>query len=260
MTKWADGPLVAFDLETTGVDPEVARIVTASVIDIQPGQKPVAYEYVAVPEIDIPAAATAVHGISTEWAREHGIPAVQVIANVVNLLARAGETGTPVVIYNAPYDLTVLDRECRRRDLPTLTDADGWPVRVIDPLVLDRALDPYRKGSRTRELTYVAREVYGVPLSDADAHGSTADALAAARVAWKIAHHYPGCGQLTLDELQGKQLEWHRLWAWHFAKFLWLQQGGTPEVDPSWPIRPCGDPQAALMPAPAPPLNRAGLL
>jgi DNA polymerase III epsilon subunit-like protein len=43
---WADGPMATFDLETTGVDPETARIVTASVITIEPGVEPSAVEYV----------------------------------------------------------------------------------------------------------------------------------------------------------------------------------------------------------------------
>ena len=57
-------------------------------------------------------------------------------------------TGIPVVVYNAPYDLSLLDRECRRNGLEPI-DAPG---PVIDPLVIDKAVDSYRKGKRTLEV------------------------------------------------------------------------------------------------------------
>jgi DNA polymerase-3 subunit epsilon len=165
--------------------------------------------------------------------------------------------GRPIVIYNAPYDLTLFDRECRRYGLKTLHERCS-PIHVIDPLVLDRAMDPYRRGSGTRKLTYVCQKIYNVRLSDEDAHGSTADALAAARVAWKIARKFPECGELKLDELQAKQAEWHRTWALNFGEYL-ERQGKKNDVDLSWPIRPFVEPDA-LMPEPERPANRGGLL
>lgn len=239
--------MAAFDIESSGLDVETARIVTASVVEVEPGREPVVREWLANPGIDIPAEATAIHGITTEHAREHGQDPAKVVRDISALLADICEEGKPIVIFNAPYDLTLLDRECRRYDgvhpihgVPTLHERcedDGLTLNVIDPLVLDRAMDPYRRGSGTRKLTYVCQKVYNVKLSDEDAHGSTADALAAARVAWKIAHQYPECGELKLDELQTRQAEWHRLWAMNFNEYL-VRQGKTGDVELDWPIRP----------------------
>lgn len=232
---WAAGTLVALDTETTGRDPESARIVTASVVVINGTTGEVdKHEWLADPGIDIPAEATAVHGMTTEDAREYGEDPAEVVAEACRLLADELEGGAPLVVYNALYDVTVLDRECRRYSTPTLHERavdDGFAIRIVDPLVLDRALDKYRKGSR--KLVDVSAH-YGVPISEEDAHGSTADALCAARVAWKIGRKYPECADL--DALQGRQAAWYREWAEHFGAYL-VQQGKPDDVCREWPLR-----------------------
>ena len=78
-TSWADEPLFAFDLETTGRDPHTAHIVSAALIDMRTNET---WEWLVYPEDDIPAEATAVHGITTEFARAHGTPRAQAIAHL----------------------------------------------------------------------------------------------------------------------------------------------------------------------------------
>jgi DNA polymerase III subunit epsilon len=75
----------------------------------------------------------------------------------------------------------VLDREQRRHGIERspLAPADFGPV--IDPLLIDKHLDRYRKGSR--KLVAIC-EHYGAKLDDAHEAGS--DALAAARAAWVL--------------------------------------------------------------------------
>lgn len=228
---WADEKLVSLDFETTGVDVENDRVVTASIVVIEPGAMPVIREWMAKPTIDIPAAATAVHHITTEYAEEHGRPAPQVLREVWQTLS-AELSPAPLIVCNAPYDITLLDREMRRHW------QRGWEsmpsVRVVDPLVIDKAVDRYPKGSR--KLTALSQH-YGVPLSEDDAHGSTADALAAARVAWKLAHLFPDeCGDL--DTLQIRQAAWCRQQADSFADYLRRQDKPADDVCGDWPIRP----------------------
>ena len=70
---WMNGLRATFDLETTGVDVTTARIVTASLILLDPQGNVVRRgEWLADPGVEIPAGAAAVHGITTEYAREHG--------------------------------------------------------------------------------------------------------------------------------------------------------------------------------------------
>ena len=227
MTGWADGPMATYDLETTSPDPETARIVTATlaVVNTVPAAAP--HQWLADPGIEIPAEATAIHGITTEHAREHGAEAGSVAAEIRAALASVWRRGAPVVIYNAPYDLTVLDRELVRYGM----DGLGNIGPIIDPLVLDRAMDRFRRGKRT--LT-AACEHYKVRLDGA--HDSTQDALAAARVAWRIAQKYPQVGEMTLPELMTYQEEAHEAWAEGFSEYL-ARQGKSEVIDGSWPIR-----------------------
>jgi DNA polymerase-3 subunit epsilon len=204
--RWYEGPLLSFDTETTGVDVENDRIVSATVIEIYPQTiyphpSPNATSWLVNPGIEIPAEASAVHGITTERARTEGRNPAEAVAEIGDQIRGAFELGVPVVAYNAAFDLTILDRELRRHGLKPL-DVEG--AYVIDPLVLDKAFDKYRKGKRT--LTR-ACEVYGLVLEDA--HTSDADALAAARVAWKIAQKFAPVRVATLDELQVSQAKWY---------------------------------------------------
>ena len=56
--SWIHGPRATFDLETTGVDVETARIVTASLLLLNPdGSVRRAGEWLADPGVEIPEAA-----------------------------------------------------------------------------------------------------------------------------------------------------------------------------------------------------------
>lgn len=85
---WADDPMSPFDIESTGVDTETARIVTASVVTIV-GSTPRVRSWLVDPGVDIPAEATAVHGITTEHARSHGVKASYAVAEIREALSDA---------------------------------------------------------------------------------------------------------------------------------------------------------------------------
>jgi DNA polymerase-3 subunit epsilon len=187
---WHRNRLCAFDLETTGVDVEQDRIVTAAVIGVGGDQPTDASEWLADPGIEIPEGATAVHGITTEHARKHGSPARQVVDEIAAALVADSRKGAVIVGHNVAYDLTLLDRECRRHELPTLVDRVGdRPPYVIDTRVLDTHCSPYRKRvSETqgpRQLITLA-QVYELPWNESEAHGCAYDALMAARIAYRI--------------------------------------------------------------------------
>lgn len=212
---WADGPLCSFDLESTSADPEAARIVTATVVRIWPGTDPIVRNWLVAVDEAIPAEATEVHGVTTEYAQSNGRPLVEVVEEISEELAGAWELlRMPVIAFNASYDLTVLCRERQRCGLRGLRVSPDY-TPVVDPLVLDRRVDRYRRGKRT--LT-AACEHYGVELLDA--HTSAADALAAARVAWCIARRHPEIGRLPLAELHTAQCGWHAEAQRSFADYL----------------------------------------
>lgn len=226
--SWAD-TLAVFDLETTGIDIDTCRIVTAHVGVIGPeGQVLEQREWLVDPGVEIPTAATLIHGVSTEQARLEGLAAVQGVAEIIEALTDAANRCLPIVAYNAAYDLSVLDREAQRYGLEPLRS----PAPVIDPLVIDKAVDRYRRGKRT--LTATAAH-YGVPLDDA--HNAGADAIAAGRVAQAIARTHPHVAAAAATELHARQVDWCREQAESYQQ--WRRRNGEPEFTTSglWPVR-----------------------
>ncbi|GAA0897894.1 exonuclease domain-containing protein [Pseudonocardia zijingensis] len=229
-STWADGPWVAFDTETTGVDTDNDRIVTATVIIWTPGHDLQVRSWLADPGVEIPDGAAAVHGITTEQAREHGRPAAEVVAEVTRILLEHWAAGCPLIGYNVGFDLSILAAELHRHHGTALPMTGP----VVDPLVIDRKVDKYRRGSR--KLVDVCRH-YGVVLTDEDAHSADADALAAARLAWKIARAYPDeIGGVPLADLHTRQIGWHREWADGFGAYL-ASKGKPDDVQRDWPMR-----------------------
>ena len=228
--SWHTGPMVGFDSETTGTDVESDRIVTASLVHIRPGQPIDSDAHMVAVDIDIPEGATAVHGITTEHARATGRPAAAVLADVVDVLEVTLAAGTPVVGMNICYDLTLLDRECRRWGVKPL--GDRVPAApIIDVRVLDKQVDRYRKGGR--KLTDLCR-TYGVRIEEA--HDSTWDAIAACRVAWRICQQYPQVAGMDLGQLHRGQVAWYGEQQRSFAEYR--RRTGNPLDDESteWPV------------------------
>jgi len=218
-----------FDLETTGVDVASDRIVTAhvGVLDAK-GRQIAARSWLADPGIPIPEGAAAVHGITTEQARADGRRAHEVVGEVAESLRALFAQGVPVVAYNASYDFSLLAHECLRHGLEPIAE----PGPVIDPLVIDKAVDRFRKGKRT--LGFVA-EHYGVVLDGA--HEASADAIAAGRVAQAIARRFPLAA--TAHELHTQQIGWARTQAEsltdYFIRIGRLDAETT--LDGTWPVR-----------------------
>ena len=240
MTGWHEGTLAGFDLETTSPNPEDARIVTAAVAMRGGAAEPETALWLVNPGIEIPAEAAAIHGITTEQARETGIDPVQALEEITERLTAVMAADFPLVIFNAPYDLTVLDREMRRHELRGFSVADFCArVTIIDPYVLDKHADRYRKGKRT--LT-AACEHYGVKLDGA--HDAAADAVGAMRVAWKIAITYPEIGAMLPDDLHSLQVTAKASQAAGFEEYL-RRQGKSEVIDGSWPFIPSREGAAA---------------
>lgn len=237
--SWHHRRLAAFDLETTGIECESDRIVTAAVSVVGDGLPSVFHAWLLDPGIPIPAGASAVHGITTERARAEGRPPREAVEEIVATLAAQLLDGVPVVAFNARFDLTCLDREARRLGIEPLLDRVGGEagMLVVDPYVLDKQLDRFRKGKRT--LGAVCSH-YNVPLDEA--HASHADALAAARVAWRLGQAFAEL-DVELAELHSQQVAWAAEQAASFEDYL-RRNGRDARIEPAWPIIPLPAPAA----------------
>jgi DNA polymerase-3 subunit epsilon len=212
--------LAAFDLETTGIEVAHARIVSACVAELDADGAVVGRrDWLVDPGIEIPASAAAVHGISTERVRAEGAPAATAVPEIVEAVRAVFDRGVGLTVYNASYDLSLLAHEARRYGVPPI----AMPSPVVDPLIIDKQVDKYRKGKRTLEL---ACAHYGVALDDA--HDAGADAIAAARVAQAIARAFPREPALTAIELHDLQVQWAAAQQADFAAYM------RRSVDPDW--------------------------
>ncbi|MFF4117868.1 3'-5' exonuclease [Streptomyces sp. NPDC001714] len=235
MTCWYEGPLAAFDTETTGVDVETDRIVSAAVVvQDAPGTRPRVTRWLVNPGVPVPEAATAVHGLTEEHLQRNGRWPAPVMHEIAEELAEHAAMHRPLVVMNAPFDLTLLDRELRRHRASAL---DRWfeasPLLVLDPRVLDKHLDRYRKGRRT--LTDLCAH-YEVTLEGA--HDAGADALASLELVRALGRRFAArLERLTPAELHTLQATWHAAQARGLQ--AWFTRSGTPEtVNTYWPLRP----------------------
>lgn len=170
--------LVGFDTETSGLQPD-AQIVTASVVTRnKKGETLDSKSWLLQPVVEFEPQAIEVHGITEVEATRNGQDHKQGVIEIAEYLAEQNAQGHYLVAYNAAYDFTRIsvDLNRYRQTVPEFT-------HILDPFVLDKQYDKYRKGAR--KLVNVS-EFYGVPLSEDDAHDALADAVAAVNVMFKF--------------------------------------------------------------------------
>ncbi|NDK31393.1 exonuclease domain-containing protein [Nesterenkonia haasae] len=225
--SWHRQRRVGFDLETTSRFPAEARIVSAALVTFDPedSASPRVREWLVDPGVEIPEETVAIHGISTEYAREHGQDAAEAVAELLAALTREFLSGSAVVVMNAPYDLAVLRAEAERYGLEF-----PIPRPIIDPLVIDKQVDKYRRGKR--RLPDLCG-VHNVEL--AEAHSAAPDALAAVQVADCQAEKYPEL-QMPADELHALQSGWKADQAEDFQAYLHRQGKIDAVIDGAWPL------------------------
>lgn len=217
--------VLSFDLETTSTNVTEARIVTSALVDIS-HEGVSSRELLADPGVEIPEAAAAIHGITTERARAEGQPHEEVLQETLRSIRQAWDAGKTLIVYNAAYDLSVL------RSLAPDFVVSG---PVYDPYVLDKAWDPYRPGKRTLSLV---SQHYGVRLDNA--HEATADALAAARIAWMQAKRPEFFAEklqnTPLAELMEIQAVAYYEMQENLRNYFASKGKDTADVNLSWPI------------------------
>lgn len=239
--------LLIFDLETTGVDPHVDRIVTAYLGQLNRLGELVQEAYFVVdPMVPIPDQAARVHGYTSERARaEANSTPYQLVTWLHQTITwEAVNRRLPLAGYNLQYDLTMLEAE-RARWAPsvsplayqhTFSAQNPQPgVRVLDAFVIDKQIDRRRKGSR--KLLDTARH-YGVPLTAEEAHGARGDSLAAGRIVQQQFARSSTLARMSVDQVHHAQIEWKREQAASLQE--WFRSNGKPNevVAGDWPTIP----------------------
>lgn len=231
---WTQDVWLGFDTETTGIDVAGDRIVTAAlVVREADGSTPSSRTWLIDPGVEIPEAATAVHGITTAHAREHGAAPAEALDEVAQVIAGALGSGAVLVVFNAAYDLSILRAELSRHGLATLEERLGREVSpVVDPLVVDRKVDRFRKGKKTLE---AMGEAYGVAANDS-AHTADGDVAHTLAVLEALTARHPQVTEMPAADLHAAQALWHAEWAEDFEGFLRRKGRADAHVSRAWPV------------------------
>ncbi|MDO4665249.1 MAG: exonuclease domain-containing protein [Actinomycetaceae bacterium] len=217
--------LVGFDTETTGTDVNHDRIISAAVVTAQ-----TKYTWLINPGVPIPEGASAVHGLTNEKVQSEGAPAGPALAEIAGVIATEMAESGVLVAYNAGYDVHILEAELARHGLKSLAQRLGGAVRpVLDPLVLDRKLDRYRKGKKKLE-NLIA--VYGITPSG-NLHDAAVDTQMTLSLAHAMLQRYPEIAQTNPQDLHDLQVQWHAEWAENFEQFM-RSRGNNVSIERKW--------------------------
>lgn len=214
--NWTDH-LFGFDLETTSVDPYIARPVSIATIH-QYQLRTVEHYEVCDPCIDIPENAKKIHGISNEDVKDKKkhYDLMNQCSLALSLLGNC-----PVVGMNVRYDLTIANRYCA---------IDPFPY-VVDILIIDRHYDKYRKGKRTLEALAKFYEVEQVK-----AHFALDDVRTTLAVLKKQIKQYR-LDTISIADLHTMEREWYLEWLENYQ--TWRKRNGIELLDErtyNWPI------------------------
>ncbi|MFO0675000.1 MAG: 3'-5' exonuclease [Polyangiaceae bacterium] len=178
-TPWVDLPIALLDVETTGRDASINRIVELGIVVGRGGEIIARHNWLVNPGCPIPEEVRAIHGISDDDVRNE--PRFEAIAGEIAEALR----GSIPAAYNAPFDRAFVTNEFARSVAAGVPAAEGVPaidrdVDWIDPLVWAREI---QKDERSRALGDVAARL-GVKLENA--HRASDDAEAALHVLYAL--------------------------------------------------------------------------
>ncbi len=184
-TRWSEIPIALLDVETTGRDASIDRVVELGIVVGRGGEVIARYNWMINPGMPIPEEARAVHGIGNDDVKDS--PRFEVIAH--EIVAALG--GCIPAAYNAPFDRAFLHAELGRAQIVTgqafstptapVAPAARRDVEWLDPLVWAREI---QREEKSKALGEVAARL-GVKLENA--HRAMDDAEAALLVFYKLA-------------------------------------------------------------------------
>ncbi len=173
-SAWTELPIALIDVETTGTDASVDRVVEVGIVIARSGEIVERRNWLVNPGRPIPKEASDVHKITDDDVKD-APPFAAVVDEIAAMLA-----GCVPAAYNAAFDRAFLGNEVARTSAAGAASAAPPALRRnvewVDPLVWAREL---QQGERSRALGEVAARL-GISLENA--HRASDDAEAALRV------------------------------------------------------------------------------
>ena len=213
---WRDLPFVAVDVETTGLDVEVCRVIEIGIVRFERGQPAERWGMLIDPGEPIPAKVVEVTGITDEMVA--GKPKFKHLKWQI----RSRIQDRLFVAYNSDFDFTVLQREFERCGLTMPI------VPVLDPLIWSRRMMP---SATSHSLGRVCSRL-GVDLENA--HRAEHDAEATGKLTLKMADKMaPTLGMLLADQAEWKAAQAEERAARRAAKALLRNKNVKAPTEPA---------------------------
>ncbi len=139
-------PLVFFDLETTGLDQDIDRIVQFAFLKVNPDRTQEEWQELVNPRIPIPAESSAVHKITDETVKDkpdfaHFAPLVKAYLEDCDL------SGFNIIRFDVPFLQKELDRHGEALDLEKIRVVDAQTIfHKMEPRTLSAAYRYYCGG------------------------------------------------------------------------------------------------------------------
>ena len=169
-------PLAVIDLETTGINLAVDRIVELAIVKVQPDGSRVMKRKLVNPQMPIPKTSSDVHGITDDMVRD--APSFKQIANEI----RQFLDNCDLAGYNSNrFDIPMLVEEFLRSGL----EFDVTNRHLLDVQKLYHMMEP-------RTLSAAYKFYCGKDLENA--HSAEADAVATFEILESQLHRYPQAG------------------------------------------------------------------
>ncbi len=159
-----DRPLAVFDIESTGINPRLDRIIELAIVKLMPDRSRQAHLYRMNPGVAIPPTATAVHGISD--ADVAACPRFAEVADTVLGVLEGCDLGGFNIVR---FDVPLLVEECVRAGRKFVLDGR----RIVDAQRIFHQREPR---DLTAALAFYCHELH------LGAHGAVADTDATVRV------------------------------------------------------------------------------
>jgi len=212
--RFLDLPIAVLDVETTGLDPRVDRIIEIAIVHMRDGVVTERYATLVNPEQDVPDEVQKLTGIDPAE-----LPSAPRFAEIAAEVQRRLEDRV-FVAYNLAFDRAFVSEELTRAacELPSR--------RFVDPLVFVREL---YKNEGSKRLSAVAERL-GIPL--AAAHRAADDAEAAGQILYSLLPRLPErLGDLVLLQQQWEIQQKNEMATWKGDRSNAIDQGIGASLD-----------------------------
>jgi DNA polymerase III epsilon subunit family exonuclease len=206
---------IAFDVETTGLNPYSDRIIEVGAVLFENGEITASYGTLINPKVSVPQSATTVNQITNDMIKTAPIE-IDVYQDLVQFLGDALDNETAICAHNAKFDMDFLSQTLIRMGYK-------GAIGYIDTLSLSRKLV---KGLENHKQNTIALH-FGI--NNDNSHRAVSDAAVCGKILWELIKlEIEECEQVRLQIEKSKPTN-EELEVCAYIQDILLRNGGDAE-------------------------------